>query len=251
LIVTAAQPYFAPYSGFFAKALLSDVLVLLDSVQFPQRTTWMTRNRFKNEQGTLWMTIPVRRKGCGYQKIGEVRLAREGSWARKHLKSLRSAYGRAAFFEEHLGFLEGLFSSPAELLLDFNVTVIRHICAGLGMPPRVVFLSELGISAKEPELTVDICRALGAKVFLAQRPAAKFLDREALHHAGVTLRLIAPHPPTYPQLYGPFIANLTAFDLLFTCGPKATDIIRRSVRNEGYCKSRPYGSSASRAKDVE
>ena len=233
MIVAAAQPYFAPYPGFFAKALLSDVLVLLDSVQFPQRTTWMTRNRFKNEQGTLWMTIPVWRKGRGFQKIGEVRIARERSWARKHLKSLKSAYGRAPFFEEHLGFLEDVFSSPAELLLEFNVTVIRHICTGLGMSPRIVFLSELGISLKEPELTVHICRALGAEAFLAQKPAAKFLDREALHHAGVKLRHIALHPPTYPQLYGPFIANLSAFDLLFTCGPKAMDIIRKSVRNEG------------------
>ncbi|MFC1657119.1 WbqC family protein [Candidatus Moduliflexota bacterium] len=237
MIVCAAQPYFAPYPGFFAKALLSDVLVLLDSVQFPQRTTWMTRNRFKNEQGALWMTIPVQRKGRSFQKIGEVRLAREGSWARKHLKSLRSAYGRAPFFEEHHGFLEDLFSSPAELLLDFNVTVIRHICTGLGMSPRIVLLSELGVSAKEPELTVHICRALGAKVFLAQVPAAKFLDGEALHGAGVGLRLIALHPPIYPQLYGPFITNLSAFDLLFTCGPKALDIIRKSVRSEGLLMS--------------
>ena len=81
MIVASAQPYFAPYTGFFAKALFSDVLVLLDSVQFPQRTTWMTRNRFKNEQGTLWMTMPVWRKGRGFQKIGDVRVAREGSWA--------------------------------------------------------------------------------------------------------------------------------------------------------------------------
>jgi hypothetical protein len=193
----------------------------------------MTRNRFKNEQGTLWMTIPVRRKGRGLQKIGEVRLAREGSWARKHLKSLKSAYGRAPFFEEHSGFLEDVFSSPAELLLDLNVAVIRHILAALGMSPRIVFLSELGISTQEPELTVDICRALGAETFLAQRPAAKFLDEEALHGAGVKLRLTAPHPTTYPQLYGPFIANLSAFDLLFTCGPRAADIIRKSVRREG------------------
>jgi len=36
--------------GVFAKSLFRGVLVLLDSVQFPQRTTWMTRNRFKNEE---------------------------------------------------------------------------------------------------------------------------------------------------------------------------------------------------------
>ena len=59
MILSANQPYFAPFAGFFHKAILADVFVLLDEVQFPRGTTWMNRNRFKNDQGTLWMTIPV------------------------------------------------------------------------------------------------------------------------------------------------------------------------------------------------
>ena len=46
MIVSVNQPYFAPFPGFFRKAALSDILVLLDNVQFPRGTTWMTRNRF-------------------------------------------------------------------------------------------------------------------------------------------------------------------------------------------------------------
>lgn len=60
MIVSAAQPYFAPYPGFFVKAALSDTMVLLDGVQLPQQTTWMT--------------IPVWRKGLGFQKIREVKI---------------------------------------------------------------------------------------------------------------------------------------------------------------------------------
>ena len=69
MIISAYQPYFAPFSGFFAKALRSDLLVLMDRVQFPRGTTWLTRNCFKNDQGDLWMTIPVWKKGLGLQKI--------------------------------------------------------------------------------------------------------------------------------------------------------------------------------------
>ena len=106
MIVSANQPYFAPYPGFFSKALRSEIFVLMDAVQFPRGTTWMTRNRFKNDQGTLWLTVPVWKKGLGLQRIDEVRICYEFPWQRKHLASLKTAYGKAPFFEDHLPFLE-------------------------------------------------------------------------------------------------------------------------------------------------
>jgi len=74
MILSADRPYFAPFPGLFYKAHLCDVLVILDTVQFPRRTTWMNRNRFKNSQGTLWITVPVWKKGLGLQKIQDVRI---------------------------------------------------------------------------------------------------------------------------------------------------------------------------------
>ena len=59
ITVATSQPYFTPYAGFFHKAGWADVFVLLDAVQFPHATTWISRNRFKNEQGALWMTVPA------------------------------------------------------------------------------------------------------------------------------------------------------------------------------------------------
>jgi hypothetical protein len=231
VIVAAYQPFFAPFPGFFAKALLADVLVLLDTVQFPQRTGWLTRNRFKCEQGELWLTIPVRRTGRGLQRIDEVRIVREGSWARKHLASLRECYGRAPFFREHLPFLEGIFAEIPERLLDFTLPILRHLAAHIGCRARIVLLSELGVEAKEPALSVEICGRLGATAFLAQRPAGKFLSPELFSGAGVRLLTFAYHPEIYPQLYGTFIQNLSAFDLLFCCGPQAPRLLRDWTRD--------------------
>ena len=77
MIISASQPYFFPYPGFFYKAYLSDMFIILDSVQFPRGTTWTTRNRFKNSQGTLWLTVPVKKKGLGLQSINEVRICHD------------------------------------------------------------------------------------------------------------------------------------------------------------------------------
>jgi hypothetical protein len=127
MIISANQPYFAPFPGFFTKALLSDVLVILDEVQFPRGTTWISRNRFKNDQGELWLTIPIWKKGLGEQNINRVRICYEGRWLRKHLESLKTAYGNAPYLGDHLRFLEELFVSRFDKLIDLNLALIRYL----------------------------------------------------------------------------------------------------------------------------
>jgi hypothetical protein len=225
--ISAYQPYFAPFPGFFQKALLSDVMVLMDRVQFPKGSTWLTRNRFKNDQGTLWMTIPVWKKGLGFQWIDEVRICHERGWARKHLASLKAAYGKAPFFEDHDDFLEEVILGEFERLVDLNVKIILYLMGAFGIPTKVVRLSDLRTTGPEPHLSVSICLELGATGFLAQRSAQKYLDEKAFRDRGIDLVFFSPKPPTYPQLWGPFLPNCSAFDLLFNCGPKALHIMSR------------------------
>jgi hypothetical protein len=89
-------------------------------------------------------------------------------------------------------------------------------------------LSELGIHTAGNEMLVEICRRLGASVYLAQRAAAKYLNREPFRQEGVEIHLIKPPAYVYPQLWGDFVSNLSAFDMLFNCGPKAHDILTRT-----------------------
>lgn len=225
MILSANQPYFAPYPGFFHKARLSDVFVMLDEVQFPRGTTWLSRNRFKNHQGTLWLTLPVWKKGLGLQKINDVRIAHEGHWARKHLESLKTAYAHAPYFREHADFIGSVFSENFERLADLNLAVIRYMMNDLGIDTEIVPLSDLGIGEKGDRRLIEICRQMGADRFLAQEGARKYLDADLFRNAGITLEFFRPPSPVYPQLWGDFISNLSALDLIFNCGPKARDIL--------------------------
>jgi hypothetical protein len=225
MIVSTTQPYFAPFPGFFYKALCSDIFVLLDDVQFPRGTTWITRNRFKGDQGTLWMTIPVWKKGLGLQKISAVRICHEGRWAKKHLESLRKSYGHAPYFPDHFNSLEVLFSSGVDRICDFNIEIIRHLFKTFGIDARIVLLSDLEIVASGNRLPVEICRKLGASRYLAQHTAGKYLDADLFKEAEIRVEFFKPPSPIYPQLWGDFIPNLSAFDLLFNCGPKSRDIL--------------------------
>jgi hypothetical protein len=227
MIISANQPYFCPFPGFFAKACLSDALIILDEVQFPQGTTWISRNRFKNAQGALWLTIPVWKKGLGEQKLNQVKICYERRWPRKHLESLKSAYGNAPYLQDHLWFIEELFASHGEKLIDLNLAIIRYLRNCLQINTRLVLLSEVGVKARGTQLLIEICQALGATAFLAQSPAKKYLETDLFQHNGIELRFFRYVPPTYPQLWGGFLANLSTLDLLFNCGPKARDILLR------------------------
>jgi hypothetical protein len=227
MIVSANQPYFCPYPGFFYKALLSDVLIILDDVHIPQRTTWVSRNRFKNDQGTLWMTIPVWKKGLGRQHINRVRICHEGRWARKHPESLKSFYANAPYLKDHLDFIEEIFSTSFEKLIDLNMAIIRYLLKCLHIETRLVFLSELGVKTQATQLLVDACKAMGASTFMAQSQAEKYLDAALFRQNGVEPLYFKYVAPVYPQLWGDFIANLSTFDLVFNCGPKARDILIR------------------------
>jgi hypothetical protein len=227
MILAANTPYFAPYPGFFEKAARADVFVLLDTVQFPQGTTWISRNRFKSASGSLWVTVPVWKKGRGLQRIEEVRICYEGGWETKLLQSLVHAYQHAPFFEEHYGVWEEAVKRRYERLLDLNRLLIAHLMDALGIVTRVVRLSDLGIEERGDALLVELCRSLGADTYLVQQAAASHLDSARFRDAGLELCFFRPASPVYPQLWGSFVGNLSTFDLLFNCGPKARNYIRK------------------------
>ena len=225
MIISTHQPYFIPHAGFFYKARQSDIFVILDTVQFPQGTTWISRNRLKNDQGTLWLTVPVWKKGLGLQRICDVGICHAFGWVTKHLAGLKAAYARAPYVADHLPFIEDTYQARFEKLIDLNMTFIHYLFRQLHIDTEIKLLSELGIQTTGNQLLVDICHRLGASVYLAQAPAAKYLDSTLFQKAGFQIQFMKPPAWVYPQLWGPFIGNLSVLDMLFNCRPKAQDIL--------------------------
>jgi hypothetical protein len=138
---------------------------------------------------------------------------------------LKNAYAKAPYVKDHLNFLEELFSTEFEKLIDFNLKIIRYLMKHLQIDTEVILLSELEIKAKGNKLLIQICKRLRASQFLVQSAAIKYLDAFRFKEAGIRLTDVKPPSLVYPQLWGSFIPNLSALDLVLNCGSKAHDIM--------------------------
>jgi hypothetical protein len=197
----------------------------LDEVQFPRRTTWITRNRFKNDQGTLWMTVPVWKRGMGLQQIRNVRICHTGNWKKKHLRSFQSAYAHAPFLKDHINLMEQAFSGQYDFLIDLDMAIINYVMDLLKIETKIVLMSDLNVYGKGTPLIIDICKSLGADQFLVQSSALTYYDPSQFESAGLELVSFRKPEYIYPQMWGDFIANLSILDMVFTCGGRSRDIV--------------------------
>jgi hypothetical protein len=232
MIVTTHQPFFLPWPGFFFKALQADAMVLLDEVQFPLGRGWMNRNRLKSEQGELWLTVPVWKKGRGMQIIREVEICDTTDWRRIHLRGLRQNYAHAPYRKEYLPAVETIYERGHRRLVELNLALIRFLWEVLGLKSRLLLQSELKVHGQGSELLVSVCRALGADGYLTLPIVEKYLDQDRFQRSGVKLIFAPFSPPVYPQLWGEPRYNLSTLDMLLNCGSlKGLEILTASVRD--------------------
>lgn len=222
--VTIHQPEFLPWLGFIDKIRQCDIFVLLDSVQF-EKNYFQNRNKLRTPWGTTWLTIPVFTKGRFGQTIREVRVRNEDSWRRKHCQSLGQHYGSAPFFDKYFPAIQALYDQSWDLLAEFNISVIHCVADAFGLSRRFVRSSELGVVGEKSELLANICKAMGANVYLSGISGKDYLEEFHFDSAGISVRYQDFRHPMYRQCYQPFLPMMSSVDLLFNAGPDSLRVL--------------------------
>jgi hypothetical protein len=215
------QPNYIPWPGYFTKMAQCDIFFILDTAQFQNGSSLDNRNLIKTSQGTLMLTVPVKRKGMGLQRFDEVIVI--PGWKRNHLMALKVNYAKAPYFEEVFPMLEQVLQDIG-YLIDTNITFIRLVHDLLGLKTKLVFLSDLPQFAdlRKNELIAAICRHFSADCYLSGIGARAYNQPEFFEKQGIQLEYLDYQPITYPQLWGSFIPNLSIVDMLFNCGAEGT-----------------------------
>ena len=155
-------------------------------------------------------------------------------WVGRHLRMLRSNYGKAPFFKEIFALLESHYrcnSGDQRSLAEFNIGLICSIAAYLGLSAQFMRSSELSVSGQKTDLLLDICRTIGATTYLAGTGAKSYQEDAKLEDAGITPVYSPFSHPRYPQRFGEFVGQFIdsgCFDELRSTRYKA--IVRYRIR---------------------
>jgi hypothetical protein len=225
MLVAIHQPNFFPWLGYFNKIARADVFCLMDNAQMPKTGgCYVNRVQLALNGRPAWMTAPVDRSYSGVRSIAQVRLSNKGPWRQNLLKTLRAAFGRAAFFQETYALLEPLILNPTDRLAEYNTAAIRALCAALGLDHcRLVLGSELAVSGQATELLINMVRAVGGDAYLCGGGAGGYQEDEKFAAAGIQLVYQQFRHPVYKQgRTADFVPGLSIIDALMHCGLAGT-----------------------------
>ncbi|HXN16197.1 MAG TPA: WbqC family protein [Usitatibacter sp.] len=235
MIVAIHQPNFLPWLGYFDRMRRCDLFILLDHVQF-ERRNYQNRTRIRLENEARWLTVPV------VQRSQKERLIDKsidnppidaGSrwWGPSHFLTLRYAYRKAPFFDLYAATLRALLERRWEKLVDLNLATLDFMRSALDIATPMVRSSELQAQGQRSQLLLNLCKEVGASSFLGGMGGSReYLDVKAFQSAGVAVQWQEFVHPRYSQhATEPFIAGLTALDLLFNCGPHGRELLDRSA----------------------
>jgi hypothetical protein len=224
------QPAFIPWGGFFARLMSCDRMVLLDETVLACGFTYVNRNRIKGPEGEVWITVPLKRKGRGRQKIKDLEVYEKVRWAKKFLLTLKHYYGKSVYFEEIYRHFEAVVARPDDRFLDLALALFSVLKTGLGINNEIVLQSGLKITGKGTPLLVSIAKELRAQEVILPFGSDKAVDCARFSKENIRVRLLRYLPPPYPQFWGRFMMNLSALDLLLCCGSAGRAVIERGTR---------------------
>jgi len=221
------QPGYMPNLGFFKKIQSCDIFVFLDDAQFA-KDGFDNRNRIKSSDGVAWITVPLARPVFG-KKMNEVLISYETDWQNIHCNQIYQNYKSAPFFFSYWPDIEKILTCKHRKLIDLNFKLIEYFNHTLGITTKTIKSSELAVTQTKTERLIEICSKLNATCYISGITGKNYLDEKLFLNSGIKLTYEHFIHPTYGQLHGNFIDNLSIIDLLMNEGPRSQKIISEST----------------------
>ena len=178
MIVSIHQPEHFPYLGFFQKMKKSDLFIILDNVKF-KKNNFQNRNRFLNKSDTEeWFTVPVEKK-ANSKLIKDVQTSEDFGWKKKLKKQLQMNFNLDS------DLLDFIYTGNS--LYSMNHRSIAHCRTKLNIETDVVLSSDLNVNGSKSELLYNICKKVGATIYLSGQDGVNYLDMNVFNDIDVKI----------------------------------------------------------------
>ena len=224
MILTAHQPVYLPWLGLFHKIALAETFVYFDQVQYLPKD-WMNRNKIRTKSGSIWLTVPVLRKGYRDLKTSEIEINNSIDWQKKHFRSISLNYKKSPYFENYIPFFEDVYSRKWKFLGELNEYMLKWFLDELGIKVNFLNANDFKFQGEKSSLILNMCKELNASTYIFGTLGKDYANVHEFEKNNVKLIFQDYNHPKYSQLYSEFVSHLSVIDLLFNHGPKSLEII--------------------------
>lgn len=227
--VVVLQSNYLPWKGYFDLIRRADLLIFYDDTQYT-KNDWRNRNRIKTSRGVEWLTIPCGRHHM-HRLIHDVRPV-GNEWQRSHWDRIRMSYRFAPYFGMYRDFFESFYRAHdwtnLSELNQYLITTIGR--AFLGIQTPILRSTDFHLVGSKEERLVHMLVQSGATRYLSGPTGRQFLRMEPFERAGIRVEWMdySGYRP-YPQLYPPFVHEVSVIDLLFQEGPGAAQYLESTA----------------------
>ncbi len=227
--MSAHQPLYLPWLGFFNKIYNSDIFCVLDDAQY-SKGDFINRNRIKNNNGMIWLTVPVHRGHLSNIKINEIEIS-DSKWVKKHFLSIHHAYNKSKYYKTYIGEIERIFfETEYKNLMQLNMKFINYGVEKFDLhQKRIEYSSKLTINSLKSEYIVDLCQKLNSKTFIFGEKGTNYVDKKLFINKNIEIKFQNFKIENYTQNHGEFLGSLSFIDALFNLGSDSNKLIRKII----------------------
>jgi hypothetical protein len=231
-VITAHQPNYLPWIGLFSKICQADCFILADTFALGKQSTF-NRNKIRTNSGWGYLTIPIGNKMIG-TRIDNITVPADNSWKNIHWQTIYRSYKHTDYFNYYQDFFEELYQKDFPYLWQINQEIILYLMKCFDIHTEVIKASEMAIDPDLPttDYIIGLVREAGGDVYLSGPSGKEYLSLDRFSRQGTELKFFKLEHPVYRQRFPGFEPNLSAIDLLFNEGPRASRIIKESGRIE-------------------
>ena len=203
---------------------MADQFVSFNKVQYLPKD-YNNRNLIKTNTGSQWLTVPVKKKGFLDSTIYDLEIDNKSPWQRKHLKSIKLAYGKSPYFHTLIDFLEDVYNRDWTHLVALNEYMLKFFLDYLAINVDFLLASDYNFTGTKSDLVLNMCQELQCSHYIFGSQGKNYANEQSFLSNSISISFQDYIHPVYPQLHGDFIPNLSIIDLIANCGPDSFQIL--------------------------
>jgi len=201
--------YFPPVQYFSKLKLFENIIIENDENYIKQ--TYRNRCKIYSANGTLTLSIPVKKGPDLKTKIKDCEIDYSTDWQNTHYRAIKSAYGKSPFYEFYIDDLMFVFTDKHKYLYELNLQIIDIVLENLGMENKIRVNKDYINDPSFPDYREKIA------------PKSKWEDPCFKQKKYIQI---------FENKHG-FKENLSILDLLFNEGPNSVMVLEESKKKPG------------------